>query len=169
MYTTLASVGFTTKPSPSSRSTTTASKTGSTSSYEDKLDGPIDAPFFDHRAKEFRTHQITIVKSIEDYRSDNQSYVEEGIPILELASRAAELFEKQPAEENCRLLNCDLKGASRQHCNLKADFHEPFGMLKKTALSNAPSDSRKTQSKLRWAKRRFGAPRQNRTRPASQH
>ncbi len=109
--------------------------------YEDKLDGRIDAAFFDRKAKEFRAQQNTILKSIEDHQSANQSYMEEGIRILELASRAAELFEKQLAEEKRRLLNCVLKGASWQHGNLKADFRQPFDMLAKTSLSNSASDS----------------------------
>lgn len=110
--------------------------------YEDKLDGRIDAAFFDRKAKEFRAQQNTILKSIEDHQSANQSYMEEGIRILELASRAAELFEKQSAEEKRRLLNCVLKGTSWQHGRLKADFRQPFDMLAKTALSNSASDSK---------------------------
>lgn len=110
--------------------------------YEDKLDGRIDTAFFDRKAKEFRAQQNTLLKSIEDHQSANQSYMEEGIRILELASRAAELFEKQPAEEKRRLLNCVLKGASWQHGSLKADFRQTFDMLAKTALSNSASDSK---------------------------
>jgi hypothetical protein len=68
--------------------------------------------------------------------------MEEGIRILELASRAAELFEKQPAEEKRRLLNCVLKGAAWQHGALKADFRQPFDVLAKTALSNSASASK---------------------------
>lgn len=113
--------------------------------YEDKLDGRIDAAFFDRKAKEFRAQQNTILKSIEDHQSANQSYMEEGIRILELASRAAELFEKQSAEEKRRLLNCVLKGASWQHGNLKADFRQPFEMLAKTALSNSATDSKENR------------------------
>ncbi len=94
------------------------------------------------KAKEFRARQNTILKSIEDHQSANQSYMEEGIRILELASRAAELFAKQPAEEKRRLLNCILKGAFWQHGSLKADFRQPFDMLAKTALSNSASDSK---------------------------
>ena len=86
--------------------------------------------------------QNTILKSIEDHQSANQSYMEEGIRILELASRAAELFEKQPAEEKRRLLNCVLKGASWQHGKLTGEFRQPFDMLAKIALSNSASDSK---------------------------
>jgi hypothetical protein len=110
--------------------------------YEDKLDGRIDAAFFDRKAKEFRAQQNTILKGIEDHQSANQSYMEEGIRILELASRAAELFEKQPAEEKRRLLNCALKGASWQHGQLAGEFRQPFDMLAKTALSNSATDSK---------------------------
>jgi hypothetical protein len=75
------------------------------------------------------------------YRT-NQSFIEEGIRILELASRAAELFGKQSIEEKRRLLNCVRKGASWQIASLKADFRQPFEMLAKTAISNSASDSK---------------------------
>lgn len=68
--------------------------------------------------------------------------MEEGIRILELASRAAVPFRRQPVEEKRRLLNCVLKGASWQHGSLKTDFRQPFDMLAKTALSNSASDSK---------------------------
>jgi len=66
----------------------------------------------------------------------------EGIRILELASRAAEVFEKQPAEEKRRSLTRVLKGASWQHGNLKAGFRQPFDRLAKTARSNSVSNSK---------------------------
>ena len=72
--------------------------------------------------------------------------MEEGIRILELASRAAELFEKQPAEEKRRLLNCVLKGVSWKYGKLTGEFRQPFDMLAKTALSNSASDSKKNQT-----------------------
>lgn len=64
----------------------------------------------------------------------------EGIRILKLASRAAELFEKQPAEEKRPLLNCVLTGATWQHGNLKADFRQLFDILAKTARANSVSN-----------------------------
>ncbi|MBM3727607.1 MAG: hypothetical protein FJW40_19580 [Acidobacteria bacterium] len=77
--------------------------------YEDKLDGRLDATLFDLKAKEFRARQNAILKSIEDHQSANQSYMEEGIRILKLASHTAGLFERQPAEKKRRLLNCVLR------------------------------------------------------------
>jgi hypothetical protein len=69
------------------------------------------------------------------------SGMEDTIRIRELASRAAELFEKQPTDEKRRLLNCVLKGAFWPQGQPAGDFRQPFDMLAKTALSNSASDS----------------------------
>ena len=66
--------------------------------YIDKLDGRINAAFFDQKSAEWRAEQTEILHSIQEHQTANQSYLEEGVALLELASRAADLFAKQPAE-----------------------------------------------------------------------
>ena len=55
--------------------------------------------------------------------------MEEGVRILELAGRASELFERQPAEEKRRLPKCVLSNSSWKEGKLTAQFRQPFDML----------------------------------------
>ena len=97
--------------------------------YEDKLDGRIDVAFFDRKARDWRAQQNRLLADIGDHQNANQSYMEEGVRILELAVRASELFERQPAEEKRRLLNCVLSNSSWKEGKLTAQFRQPFDML----------------------------------------
>jgi site-specific DNA recombinase len=67
--------------------------------YMDKLDGRIDAEFFDRKAAEFRSEQCRLMRDLETHQSANRVYIEEGIELLELAQRAHRLFESQPPSE----------------------------------------------------------------------
>ena len=62
--------------------------------YLDKLDGRISASFFDAKAAEFRAEQSRIMRDIEAHQTANQSYIEEGIQLLELVQRAAGAVRK---------------------------------------------------------------------------
>lgn len=68
--------------------------------YLDKLDGRIDGEFLDRKSAEFRGEQCRIMRDLEAHQTANQSYVEEGIKLLELAQDAHHLFETQVASEN---------------------------------------------------------------------
>ncbi len=67
--------------------------------YLDKLDGRIDNDFFDRKAAEFRSEQCRVPRDIDMHRNASQSYIEEGIRLLDLAQRAPVLFENRPAEK----------------------------------------------------------------------
>jgi site-specific DNA recombinase len=89
--------------------------------YVDKLDGRIDAAFFDRMSADWRRDQEA-----------DQSYLEEGVQLLELARNAQRLFAKQEAKEKRRLLgflvsNCSWKGGE-----LTAELRQPFDLLEKT-------------------------------------
>ena len=59
----------------------------------------------------------------------NQSYLQEGVAILELANRAAELFEKQSASEKRRLLDFVLSNSSWGNGELTVEFRQPFDLI----------------------------------------
>jgi site-specific DNA recombinase len=101
--------------------------------YEDRLDGRVDVGFFDRKAQGWRSEQSRILRSIEEHQTANQSYMEEGIQLLELARRAHELFEQQPPAEKRRLLNFVLSNCSWKDGKLTGTFRQPFDML---ALAN---------------------------------
>jgi len=97
--------------------------------YMDKLDGRIDAEFFDRQAAEWRTEQVHILRNIETHATANQNYIEEGIKLLQLARRAHELFENQPASEKRKLLDFVLSNSIWKNGKLLAEYRQPFDVL----------------------------------------
>ena len=97
--------------------------------YMDKLDGRIDAEFFDRQAAEWRTEQVHILRNIEAHFTANQNYIEEGIKLLQLARRAHELFENQPANEKRKLLDFVLSNSVWKNGELLAEYRQPFDVL----------------------------------------
>ncbi|MEA2836984.1 MAG: site-specific recombinase [Bradyrhizobium sp.] len=73
--------------------------------YVDKLDGRIDNLFFDKLSGDWRKEQDRCLREISLHQTADQSYLEEGAQLLELAQGAARLFQKENAHEKRRLLN----------------------------------------------------------------
>jgi site-specific DNA recombinase len=127
--------------------------------YEDRLDGRIDVPFFERKSNEWRTEQSRILRSIEAHQNANQSYMEEGILLLELASRAHELFEKQPPKEKRRLLDFVLSNSQWKGGSIVPTFRQPFDMI---ALANGERDARhhsalqKMRDRTSWLPKNHG-------------
>jgi site-specific DNA recombinase len=68
--------------------------------YVDKLDGKINDDFFERMSAEWRAEQDRCLREIERHQTADQSYLEEGLRILELARNAQRLFEKQEPRES---------------------------------------------------------------------
>jgi site-specific DNA recombinase len=97
--------------------------------YEDKLDGHIDAAVFDRKAAEWRAEQDRLLRAVAEHQQANQSYMEEGVLLLELAGRAADLFTKQPPREKQRLLDFVLSNCIWANGRLAAEYRQPFDLL----------------------------------------
>src|SRR3954469_4135543 len=63
--------------------------------YVDKLDGRVDAAFFDRMSAEWRAEQERCQREIDRHQSAEQSYMNEGVQLLELARNAQRLFATQ--------------------------------------------------------------------------
>ncbi len=72
--------------------------------YLDKLDSRITAAFFDRKATERRRQPSGVLRSIEDHQQANQTYLEDGVALLELAGRAHDLFMQFDANRKRQLL-----------------------------------------------------------------
>jgi len=68
--------------------------------YLDKLDGRISAAFYDRKSAEWRAEQEGLQAVIEDHRQASRTYIDAGVRLLELASRAHELFLKRGSAKN---------------------------------------------------------------------
>jgi hypothetical protein len=78
----------------------------------DKLDGKIGGDFFDKFSGEWRAEQQRLRREIDRYETTEQSYMEEGVQVFELARNAQRLFERQEPREKWRLLNFLLSNCS---------------------------------------------------------
>jgi hypothetical protein len=98
--------------------------------YLDKLDGRIDAPFFDRKSADWRREQDGILRNIQVHQDADQSYIEDGIQLLELASDAHELFLEQEPREKRRLLAFMVSSASWKEGELSVNLRQPFNLIR---------------------------------------
>ena len=73
------------------------------------------------------------------HQAANQTYLEEGIRILELARRAQALFLKQVPRGKRRLLEFVLSNCSWKSGELTANWRKPFDLLASAAVSDQSS------------------------------
>lgn len=129
--------------------------------YLDKLDGRIDAGFFDRQAAEWRSEQDRVTRSIQEHQGANQTYLEEGVRLLELSRRAYELFRKQPAGEKRKMLDFVLSNCSWKDGELTATFRQPFDIIATTAANDQLGGASLTDTDRRseiWLPIRSAAP-----------
>ena len=88
---------------------------------------------------------------IERHEAAEQSYMDEGVQILELARSAQKLFEQQQPREKRRLLNFVLSNCSWEDGEVVATFRQPFDLLAQTtaiatrAATRSGSNSAKSE------------------------
>ena len=97
--------------------------------YMDKLDGRVDSIFFDRKAAEWRAEQDRLMRTIEEHQAANQTYLGEGIRLLELGRRAHELFQQQKPREKRRLLDFVLSNCTWKDGPLQVTFRQPFDLI----------------------------------------
>jgi site-specific DNA recombinase len=105
--------------------------------YLDKLDGRVDGAFFDKMSAEWRAGQNRCLREIERHESAKQSYMDEGVQILELARNAQRLFERQEPRQKRRLLNFVLSNCTWKDGKMVDTFRQPFDLLPETTTITA--------------------------------
>ena len=103
--------------------------------YVDKLDGRIDTDFFDRKAAEWRSEQQKCLELIRGHQDANQTYLDEGIRLLELAQKAGSLFRQQSSAEKRRLLGFVLSNCTWKDGKLTAEYRQPFDLLAKNVIA----------------------------------
>ncbi len=107
--------------------------------YVDKLDGRVDNAFFDKMSAQWREEQNRCLREIERHQETEQSYLDEGVELLELAQNAQRLFERQDARQKRRLLNFVVSNCTWDEGEVVATFRQPFDLLAKTTAIAARS------------------------------
>ena len=100
--------------------------------YVDKLDGKIGGDFYDRFAGEWREEQRRLQREVDRHQQADESYMEEGVQILELARNAQRLFAKQEPREKRRLLNFLLSNCTLEDGKVVVAFRQPFDLLAET-------------------------------------
>jgi site-specific DNA recombinase len=95
----------------------------------DKLDGVISAGFYERKIADWRKDQQDLLREINRHQQSNQTYLDEGIRLLELAQRLPELFAKQEPREKRRLLDFVLSNCTWANGKLTVAFRQPFDLL----------------------------------------
>ena len=101
----------------------------------DKLDGRIDTDLFDRKAAEWREEQRKCLALIREHQDANQTYLDEGIRLLELAQKAGALFRTQSPAEKRRLLGFVPSNCIWKDGQLTAPYRQPFELLAKNVIA----------------------------------
>lgn len=99
--------------------------------YLDKLDGRIDNAFYDRMSAQWRVEQTRLLREIERHGEAEESYMDDGVRLLELARNARQLFARQAPGEKKRLLNLLLSNCRWEDGKVRAVFRQPFDLLAK--------------------------------------
>ncbi len=105
--------------------------------YVDKLDGIVDDAFFERMSAEWRKEQEECLRHIERLKAADQSYLEDGVRILELANNARTLFDRQQPREKRRLLDFVLSNSTWKRGELHPTLRQPFDLIAETATAAA--------------------------------
>ena len=105
--------------------------------YVDKLDGLVDAAFFDKMSNQWREEQNRCLARDRAAPERRQILHGRGRALLELARNAQRLFAKQEPREKRRLLNFVLSNCTWEDGEVVATFRQPFDMLAETATAAA--------------------------------
>jgi site-specific DNA recombinase len=121
--------------------------------YIDKLDGSIDADFYQRMKFQWRDEQDRCQRDIDRHTDASDAYMDEGVSLLTLAQKAHKLFGLQAPFEKRKLLNCVLSNCTWQHEKLIAEFRQPFDLIVETnlrALTSTSAESTDSGQKEIW-------------------
>ena len=136
--------------------------------YLDKLDGRIEATYFDRKAAEWKRDLDALAASIREHQSADRSYVEGGVRLLELAAHAHQLFLSQAPGGKRQLLNFVVANASWRGGHLTATLRQPFSLISDLApRTESESSARPLTGEGSSSSIRVVSPLSNRRREAS--
>jgi len=97
--------------------------------YVDKLDGKVSESFWLDKSRVWEADQARLVSQIQAHQVADHRYYDDGLKLLELASRAHELYLKQPPEQKNKFLRILLSNCTLQNATLRPTYKKPFDIL----------------------------------------
>ncbi len=103
--------------------------------YQDRLKGVIDSAYWLKLSNEWRTRQTAIQEHLNRCQSASKNYLDTGFRILELASKAYDLFKVREPHEKRQLLNYVLSNCTLNEKKLYPAYKKPLAILAKGSSS----------------------------------
>lgn len=94
--------------------------------YDDKLDGLIDEKLYLEKVKAYKSRQLEILEEMKRHEVADEHYYVTANTVLNLASRAREIFESSEVGEKRQLLNLMFQNLQLRDVNLSVQVTEPF-------------------------------------------
>lgn len=94
--------------------------------YEDRLDGRLSVSDYDEKVKECKTQRKDLLKQYEEHTEADANFNINANKILNLTSRAWELFESSEPAEKREFLNFILQNFSLSAKSLSFEAKNPF-------------------------------------------
>jgi hypothetical protein len=110
--------------------------------YLDKLDGAIDKTTFANLTDGWRQEQSRLLEEIAIRQNADQTYLEVGVQLLDLANNAQDIFRKQAATQKQQMLKFLLSNSTWQNGRLTPAWRQPFDILAETAVLAARETAR---------------------------
>ena len=97
--------------------------------YDDKLEGRIEPDLWETKTAQWKLEQQDIELRLQAYREASTAYLVEGVRLMELASRACEIFGKMNVEEKREMLSLILSNPQVKDGSVCYDYKMPFAMF----------------------------------------
>jgi len=99
--------------------------------YLDKVDGKISEGFWMEKSREWQTDQDRMLDQMRAHQGADRRYFDDGLKLLELASRAYELYAKQLPEQKNKFLKIVLSNCTLEHATVRPTYKKPFDLFAK--------------------------------------
>lgn len=117
--------------------------------YDDQLDGRITIDMYDKKYKDFRAKQEQIKSKLSNLENADETYYQTVTSLLQLASKAPELFKRSEMPQKRELLKLTLQNLVLKGDKLEFNLLKPFDLLldlSKTGLWLRRPDSNRQPS-----------------------
>jgi site-specific DNA recombinase len=99
--------------------------------YLDKVDRKVSEAFWMEKSREWQADQDRILDQIRAHQGADRQYYDDGLKLLELASRAYELYAKQSPEQKNKFLKIVLSNCTLEHATVRPIYKKPFDLFAK--------------------------------------
>ena len=99
--------------------------------YLDKVDRKVSEVFWMEKSREWQADQDRILDQIRAHQGADRRYYDDGLKLLELASRAYDLYAKQLPEQKNKFLKTVLSNCTLEHATVRPTYKKPFDLFAK--------------------------------------